>query len=153
MNNRLDLFPQYGALPSKPSVNSFKAPSCSYSARASLTSNDSASASISHCGSGGGGVSPIGQVLPRQSGGLIPQDGYIPFNLYVRSPKPPSCLESTIASLTDKNSASASTSHHGSGGVGVSTIRQQVRERKGVLITQYCSIHFEPYMRYPNPPS
>ena len=59
LNLRQDLFSQDGSLPSKLFVSSLKAPSCSESARASLTTSntDSASASTSNCCSDGGGVS------------------------------------------------------------------------------------------------
>ena len=120
LNLRQYLFPQDGALPSEPSMISLKSPSCSESARASLTAI--ASANTSHRGSGCGGVSLRGRKFLEKSGGLIPQDGYLPFDPSMRSPKPPSCLDSARSSLTTRDSAIASTIHRGSGSGGVSLI-------------------------------
>ena len=115
LNLQCYLFPQDGDLLYELSVRSVKATSCLGSARASLTVRDSASASTSHCGSGGVGVIPSGRRVPKRSGCLIPQDGDLPSETSMRSLKPPSCLESARASLP----ASASASNYGSGGVGV----------------------------------
>ena len=133
LNLRRYLFPRDRALPYKPYVSSLKVPSCSGSARAYPTVSDSASASArtntSHCGSGAGGVSLSERQIPDLSGGLIPQDGSLPFYPSMRPPKSPSCLDSARASLTARDSASASTRHCGSCGGGLIPSGHQVPEQ------------------------
>ena len=128
LNLQRDLFPQDGALPSESFMSSLKAPSCSESARSSLTASNSArdDANTIYLGSGGGVVSLIRQQVPKRSGGLIPQDGSLPFNPSVRSPNPPSSLDSARASITARDSASNSTSHCGRRGGGVIMIGQKI---------------------------
>ena len=105
------LIPQDGYLLFEPSVSSPKPLSCLESTRASLTVRDGANASTSYLGSDGGGLSPSGNQVTEKSGGLFPQYGYLPFESSVRSPKPPSCLDSARSSLAASNSARANTSH------------------------------------------
>ena len=75
-----------------------------------------------------------GQQVLERSGGLIPQDGSLPFDPSVISPKPPSCLDGARASLTARDSASTSTIRRGSGGGRVSLRGRQVPKRRGCLI-------------------
>ena len=82
-------FPQDGSLPFDLSVRSPNPPSCSESARASLTASNSSN--TSHCGSGGREVILIRQEFPERSGGSFPQDVSLPFKSSVSSPKPPYC--------------------------------------------------------------
>ena len=145
--------PQDGYLPFETSMISPKPPSCLESARAPLTASDRTSASTSTCGSGGGGVSPSGHRVSNQSRGLFPQDGYLHFKPSARYPKPPSCLESSRASLTARNSVSANTSHRGTGGGGVSLSGQRVPERSGGLFPQYGSLPFKSSVSSTKPPS
>ena len=134
------LIPQDGSTPFKPSVRYPKPPYCLESARAFPTASNSASASTSHCCSGVGGLIPSGHQVPDQSGGLFPQDRSLHFEPSVRSPKPPSCLESARASLTASNSASANTSDGGRGGGGVSLSRQRFPDQSRGLLPQYLSL-------------
>ena len=98
-------------------VSSPKPPSSLKKTRSSPVASISVSASTSNYGSGGVGVSPSGNRVPEQSGGLFPQDGSLPFESLVRSPKPLSCSDSAHAYLI--TSASASTSHRYSVGGGL----------------------------------
>ena len=147
------LIPQDVSLPFDPSVRSLKPPSFLDGARASLTSRDSASASTSNCGSGGGGLSLRERRVPKRRGGLIHQDRSIPFEMSVRSPKPPSCLDIARASLTTITRARTSTSHCGSGGGEVSPSGHQVPKKSGGLLSQHESLPFDPSARSPKPPS
>ena len=144
------LIPHDGSLPFNSSVRSQKPPSCLESERASITARDSVN--TSHCGSGVGGVSLRGQRVPKRSRGLIPQGGYLPFELYMSSPNPPSCLESARASLTARNIPSASTSHHISGGGELSPSGHQVLDQSGGLFPQDGSLLFEPSVKSPKSP-
>ena len=125
------LFPQDGYLPFELYVRSPKPPSCSESARDSLTASGSSRANTIHGGNGGGGLSLSGRQVPKRSGGLFPQDGSLPFKLSVTSPNPPSYLDSAHASLT--TSASASTSHRDSSGGGVSPSGHRFPKQSGGL--------------------
>ena len=71
----------------------------------------------------------------------------------VSSPKPPSSLEKTRASLAASDSARATNSHCGSGGVGVSPSRNLVPERSRGLFSQDGSLPFDSSVSSPNPPS
>ena len=147
------LIPQGGSLTFDPTLIYPNPPSCLERKRASLSARDSARASTIHCGSGSGGVSLRGRWVPKRRGGLIPQDGSLPFYPSVSSPKPPYCLESARSSLTSSTSSSASTSHGCSGGGGVSPSGHQFPEQSGGLFPQYGSLIFEPSVRSPKPPS
>ena len=134
-------------------VRSPKPPSSLEKTISSLAASDSASTTTSHRESGGVGVSPSGNRVPERSSVFFPQDGSLPFESSVRSPKPPSCLESTRASLAASDSASANTIHHGSGDGGLSMSQRGVPERIGGLFPQDGYLTFESFMRSPKPSS
>ena len=71
----------------------------------------------------------------------------------VSSPNPSSSLEKKIASLAASDSVRASTSHCGSGGVGVIPSGKQVSERSRGLLPHDGSLTFELSARSPKPPS
>ena len=133
-------------------MRSLKGPSCLERARASVTSSASASASTRHHGSDCGGVGLSRRGAPERSGGLIPQDGSLPFDPPMRSPKPPSCFDSARASLAASNSAIVSASHFGRISGGVSLSGRRVPGRSGGLIPQDGSPPSEPSVIYPKPP-
>ena len=143
LNLQQDLFSHDGALLSDPSVRYLKEPYCLESARAYLTISYITSASTSHRDSDDGRVIPSRQGFPKRSGGLIPQDGSLSFEPYVRSLKEPSCLNNARASITTSDIASASTSHCASGSGEVSMSGQGVPKRSGCLISQDGSLHFK----------
>ena len=121
------LYLQDGDFPSEPSVISLKEFSCWESARSSLTARDSAIASTSHRGKGSGGLILSGRQFPKQSGGLFPQNRSLPFELSMRSPKPPPCSDRAHDYLA--TIASASTIHHDSRCGGVSPSGHRVPKR------------------------
>ena len=145
------LIPQDGYLHFETFMSSPKPPSFLESARASLTSSGSTIASTSHSGSSIGGVSLNGHRVPEQSRGLFPQDGSLPFEPFVRSPKPPSCSESARASLTASDIVSANNGNHGSGGGGIGLKGWWFPEKSGGLFTQNGSLPFDSSVSYPKP--
>ena len=69
-NQSKGLLPQDCSVPFDLSMSSPKPPYCSDSAHDSLTTSDSEITSTSHCDSGGRGVIPSGNRVPKQSGGF-----------------------------------------------------------------------------------
>ena len=134
-------------------VSSRNTPSVLDKTRSSLTSSDSGRTSTSHRGSGGVGVIPSGNRVPERSGGFTPQDGSLPFESSVISPKPHYFSDRARASLTASDSASANTIHHGSGDGGLSMSQRGVPERSGGLFPQDGYLTFESFMRSPKPSS
>ena len=128
-----------------------KPPSCLESTRASLTASNSACASNIHRGSGRRELIPSGHRVPNQSGGLFPQDGYLPIKPSMRSPNPPSCLERARDFLSASNSNRSNKSHSDIGGGGVSPRGRRVPNRSRGLFPLDGSPHFKSSVRYPNP--